>query len=77
MLIKKMCILTRKSTVSVGHLTHIWGMVQQYQGWVDADVSESPSQYFDQTLVLSRLALCTVWFCFRSLLNHFQLTAYV
>lgn len=41
--LKNMPINSTNSIVSVSHLTHTWGMLQQYQGWIDADGSWSPA----------------------------------
>lgn len=37
-------------------------MLHQYQGWVDTDISWTLRWQFDQAAVVSRLALCAVWF---------------
>lgn len=40
--LKNMHINATNSIVSVNHLTHTGDMLQQYQGWIDGDVSASP-----------------------------------
>lgn len=40
--LKNMPITAINSIVSLSHLTQTCGMLQQYQGWIDADVSGSP-----------------------------------